>query len=389
MKICRLSIIAIGFCLLFNITSGIAAEVKKEKKSPFITHGEFITDLVTAMGWDAGLPPKPRDVDYLNILSGNRSFKFEAEKYYAAQTDNVSVRKYELFGPFSGSGWVSGISVPTTAHFKILLPLGGTYSMTVAAKGDGQKWLVGGKEFTVSTGSKIAEKVIADVKLEAGYQEIQVVIPADGAVDYFMLDAPPLRPVAPLNGWNAKSLMNHGELAEVTAALLPLENDLPDDGKPAVVTVADVSELPSTAKVTSVNYLGKSLTGKWVRAGYSGAKLEIPFKADREAIYRIRIRALGDTISAQVDDFKVIRNGKPYLDWIDLGFFRLDQGGHKLEVSLGNYQGLDAVEISGKKSSSADYMTVSAVQGAPDAPVKRSELDKILASLVERFKERK
>jgi len=389
MKNRRLLILVISLCLILDISCSIAADKKNAKKSAFITHGEFVTDLVTAMGWDAGLPLKPREKDYLAILSGKRFFKFEAEKYYAAQTDNVSVRNYALLGPFSGSGWVSGIASPTTAHFKVLLPIGGIYSLTVAAKGDGQKWQVGGKEFTVSTGSKIAEAKVADISLNAGFQEINVVLPPDGAVDYFILDAPTLRAIAPIDGWETKSVFNHGDLAEVTVALLGLESNLPDDGKPIVFPVADVAELPVSAKITTVDYLGKPLAPKWVRADYRGAQLEVPFTVDKDGAYRIRIRALGDTISAEVDSDKVKGNGKPYLEWVDLGLFRLDQGSHKLLINLKTNQGVDVAEIAGKKSSPAEYMAVSAIKGEPDAPVKRTDLDKILASLVDRFKERK
>lgn len=102
MKNRRLLILVISLCLILDISCSIAADKKNAKKSAFITHGEFVTDLVTAMGWDAGLPIKPREKDYLVILSGKRFFKFEAEKYYAAQTDNVSVRNYALLGLFPG-----------------------------------------------------------------------------------------------------------------------------------------------------------------------------------------------------------------------------------------------------------------------------------------------
>ncbi|WP_243371270.1 hypothetical protein [Geotalea sp. SG265] len=388
MRQCRLFILAIALCLLLDIASGFAAETKKGKKNPLVTQGEFVSDLVTALGWEAGLPPKPRESDYLAILSGNRSFKFEAENYYAEKTDNVSVRKYALFGPFTGSGWVSGIAVPTTAHFRVFLPIGGTYSLIVAAKGDGQKWQLGGKEFTVSTGSRLTEKKVAEVSLNAGYQEINVVIPPDGAVDYFLLDAPTLRAIEPVNGWNLKTVFTHGELAEVTAVLLGLEGNLPDEGKPLAFSVADVIELPPTAKITTADYMGKPLSKKWARAGYGGAQLEVPFSVDKEGSYRVRIRALGNTISAGMDDFKVKVNGKQYLDWIDLGIFRLGQGKHKLTIDLSTNQGVDVVEVTGKRSAPADYMTVSAVPGDPSAPVKSTEEDKILASLAERFKER-
>jgi hypothetical protein len=390
-----LFMLVICVSLLLNFSVGIAAEKKIDKKSEFVTQGEFMADLVTTLGWDGGLmvkpdaKQKPRERDLLAILSGNRSFKFEAEDYYGVKTDNVSVRKYALFGPFTGSGWVSGVAMPTTAHFRIFLPISGVYSFTVAAKGDGQKWTIGGKEFTVSTGAKISEAKVADVSLNAGFQEITVVIPAEGAIDYLLLDAPTLRAIEPVNGWRPKEELTKGELAEVTAVLLGLESKLPDDGRKSVVSAADVAALPPTAKVTTVDYLGKPVGKKWIRAAYPGALIEIPFTVEKEGLYHLRLHALGDTIKFGIDADKAIVGGKPYLDWVDLGDYRLTEGAHTVRADLKVQQGVDALELIGKKSSPADYLAVSGFTGDAAVSVQRTELDKILASLAERFKERK
>jgi len=391
MKSIRSFAVMLTICFLLDVTGGAAAEKKPAVKKEVVKQEEFAADLVTALGWEAGLPEKPRDKDYLAILSGKRVFRFEAEDVYDVKNDNVSVRNYSLYGSFTGRGWVSGVAVPTIAHFKVFIPLEGSYNLIGAAKGDGQKWQAGGKEFTVSTGGKLSEAVAGAIPLKAGVQELNVVIPPDGGVDYFVLEGLPLPPVEPVGGWHMQNVLKMGELAEITAALLDLEKQLPDDPTDSTKTLsaADVTQLPPTVKTTTIGYLGKFIAKQWVRADYRGAQLEIPFSVENSAVYGLKIRLLGKELTAELDGRKIIRPAKPYLDWVDLGYFRLERGTHKLLVELTTNGGIDVVQLTGKKSSPAEYMAVCGMKGDPEAPVKRPELDKILASLVERFKGRK
>jgi hypothetical protein len=62
--------------------------------------------IVDALGWSYGLPDEPQDPDYINILAGNREFRFEAEDIYDKDRDNVSVMSFVNFGDFSGKGWL-------------------------------------------------------------------------------------------------------------------------------------------------------------------------------------------------------------------------------------------------------------------------------------------
>ena len=390
MKGYRSLALVLGICFLLDVAGGAAAEKKPVEKKEVVTQGEFAVDLVNTLAWEAGLPTEPKEKDYLAILSGKRMFRFEAEDVFDALSDNVVVRNYSLYGPFTGRGWVSGIAVPTTVHFKVFIPLEGTYNLIVAAKGDGQKWLVGDKEFPVSTGGRLTETVAGTVPLKAGMQEIQAVIPPEGGVDYIVLEAPALAPIEPIGGWHAKSVLKQGELAQITAALLGLERQLPDDsaGSPKPLAVADAVELPPSAKKTVVDFLGKFFSRQWVRADYRGAKLEIPLSVENSGYYGVRVRFMGSRLVAELDGDKITRPAKPYLDWVDLGFYRLERGTHKLYLELTTNGGVDVVELNRKKSSPTDYMAVCGMKGDPDVPVKRHDIDKILASLVERFKER-
>jgi hypothetical protein len=377
--------------ILLDVCRVTAADKKPAESKEFVKQGEFAADLVNTLGWEAGLPKEPKENDYLRILSGKRVYKFEAETSYDMKSDSVTVRNYSLYGPFSGSGWVSGIAVPTAVHFRVLIPLEGSYNLIVAAKGDGQKWQAGGKEFPISTGGRLNEAEVGMISLKAGLQEITVILPPEGGIDYFVLEAPPLAPIEPTGGWQWKSVLTRGELAEITATLLDLEKQLPDDpsGSPKPLSVADVAELPASAQPTMIDFLGKFFSRQWVRADYRGARLDIPFTVETSGVYGLRVRCLGSVLVAELDGDKITRPAKPYLDWVDLGLYRLDAGKHTLHIELTPQAGIDVVEFSRKKSSPAEYMAVTGTKGDPTAPFKRSELDTILANLAERFKGRK
>lgn len=385
--IIRLSAVLMVLCA--GVVMG--ASQKPGETDDIMKQGEYAAKLVSVFHWEKGLPKEPAEKDYLAILGGKRTFKFEAEDYYNVKTDNVSVKKYPLFGPFSGRGWVSGVSVPTTVHLKFFLPLAGEYTLSVAAKGDGQKWSVGDKVFKVSTGKTMREVVAGAVFLQAGPQEITIELPPEEGIDYIILAAPSFSPIEPRHGWRFNSSLHLGELAEVAASLLGWEAELPPDKteKPKTIAVYEAAELPPTVAATDLKIYGEFSAKKWIRAGYGGSSVEVPLTLDKDGVYDLKIRYKGDKLVASLDGEKIEKTGKPYLDWVELGRFRLDQGPHKLHLDISPDGGVDVVVVEKRKSSPADYMELVGLHGDPGAAVSRAEAEKILTSLVERFKERK
>jgi hypothetical protein len=355
-----------------------------------VTQGEFAARLVDALGWRTGLPKEPKEKDYLAILSGKRNFRFEAEETYNATTDNVTIRGYSLYGAFSGQGWLSGVADATEAHFTVFIPRDGEYLFKVAAKGDDQKWSLAGRDFTVSV-KGLSEAVAGTVHLRPGSHIVTAVIPPEGGVDYLAFEAPAQTAIEPLGGWRFAAPLKMGDVAEVAAALLGLDRLLPDDtsAAPLLVSVADVALFPPSVQPTTIGYLGTFLSKSWVRADFRGARLEIPLKIKALAVYSIRARYLGELFSAELDGEKLGRPGKPYLDWVELGLFRLAIGERKLVVQLPPSGGIDMVELRRKKSSPADYMALEGLTGDPAAVVDRAALDHLLLSLVTRFQGRK
>lgn len=383
-------ILAIMTLLVLSATVGDAvAGSKPDTSAQEVTQRDFVRMLVSAFKWDKGLPEKPADKDYLAILGGRRSMHFEAEEFYSAKTDNATVMNYELYGPFSGNGWVSGVALPTTVHFKLFIPLEGEYALNVVSKGDGQIWSAGGKKLKV-TGKHLREEVAGKVHLKAGEQEISVELPPEGAVDSFSLQAPQLAAIEPLDGWRLDAPLTLGAFAEIAGSLLSWEKAITEDSeyKPLNVEIAKAASIPQGAQATTIDYLGRFEAEKWVRAGRSGARVVVPLIITDSAPYQLKVRFLGEAVAAELDGKRIEKAGKPFLDWVDLGVTRLKRGAHTLILRLPPNGGVDILNLVKLKSSPQDYMKLVGIEGTPDDRVSPSRAERLLTSLAERFEER-
>ena len=368
---------------LFSLIIAVAAMVLTVRGEPLaedvVTQGEFAVSLVQELGWQAGLPAEPKTADYLTVLSGKRAFRFEAEDIYNAQGDSVTLRDYPLHGPFTGTGWLSGTAEPTAARFTVFLPRGGEYLLKVVSRGDGQRWLAGGKELTVSTGGSLREVEAGKVRLEAGSQEVSVLLPPEGGVDAFTLHAFGDHPaIEPLNGWRSDAPLTWGDYAETIAVALDLEKGfaVTPAGKPQVVSFQSIKTLPPSVVATSADYLGSHVAPRWVRAGVEGASLSLPIDVSVTGLYSVRVRLLGVRLMTDFNGNQAEWKGKPYLDWYDLGVSRLTKGTHNLKIKLPPLGGADVVELTARPSSPADYLTAIGLGSKkPTATVPRPELE--------------
>ena len=380
-------------CILALVIGTVSLSYAVDKKTGGgqIKQLDFAAKLIDLLGWSEGLPEKPAEKDYLAILSGNRSLRFEAEDIYDLKSDQVTVRNFDLFGSFTGRGWVHGITVPTAVHFTVYVPIAGKYTITAAAKGDGQLWSIAGRAFKVNAGAKLKEVVVGQVSVPPGKLEFNAVIPADGGIDYLLFTAPSLAPIEPVSGWNFAAPLTKGQLAEIRAALLGNEYLLPDDKSFTVKTIspASLDKLPPGVQVTENLVHGKPLSQKWLRAGQAPVIADIPVETDAAGVYRIRVRCTGSSLTAGFGPRTVSMEGKPYLDWLDLGTFRLTKGAHTLQLHLPSSGGVDLVEISRKASTVSDYFTLAGLTGSPKDKVLPTELNAVMNSLQEAFKERK
>ncbi|MRR08110.1 MAG: hypothetical protein EG828_14525, partial [Deltaproteobacteria bacterium] len=314
-----ISLVLVAAVMVLVVSSASLAE---SVPSDVVSQGEYAAFLVRELGWQEGLPAEPKPADYLAVLSGKRSFRFEAEDVYNAQGDGVTVRNYPLYGQFSGTGWLNAPAAPTTVRFTVFLPRGGEYLLKVVSRGDGQRWMAGGKELTVNTGGRLREAEAGTVLLKGGSQEISVLLPPEGGVDAFMLHASGDHPaIEPFDGWRSSDPLTWGDYAVVMAAVLGLEKGFAaaPSGKSQIVAFHGVGTLPPSAVATSVDYLGAHVAPTWVRAGVEGTTLDLPLNVAVTGVYGIRVRLLGAKLITDFNGKRTEWNGKPYLDWYNLG----------------------------------------------------------------------
>jgi hypothetical protein len=360
---------------------------------PAFTQKDFALMILEQFGWSDGVPKEPADRDYLLILGGKRSFRYEAENSYNALTDRVTVRSFPMFGEFTGKGWLLGVSDETSATFTILLPLSGEYDISAVIKGSGFVWNINGKEYRADAKSeKFQETEIARVPLKAGTITIKTAIPPEGAIDSFSLKSSDHAPIQPLLGWRFREALTAGRMAEVAVAMTNRYSQLPDVERslsPAPLAVIEKAELPPSAAASTVSFLGPFAATKWVRADYRGATLQIPVVVAETGYYGLTINAVGETISGRVNDTPFKLSGKPYLEKLYAGLFRLESGDNTLLLTLPPLGGIDTIELHKKSTTPDDFLRLAGIPGPPERLIGSKEAAAFLKAVQGAFAVRK
>lgn len=361
-------------CLLTLITP---AHLSAAEDAPLLQR-DWMVGLVEALGWSFGLPDEPDDDDYLRILSGKRVFRYEAEAL-CHPDDMVSVKKYRAYGYCSGEGWLSGISRPTTAHLQILVPLPGTFEVTIRLRRPGHRIQIGEKFFPADAGEMFENVKLGEVTLTAGFHDVTLLLPPDGAVDYLEFTASQLRPVEPPAGWQPDEPLRLSDLAVTASQLLGLEPWLLPNGKITVLQ-AEEAKLSSGATKTSIRHLGEPDGGAWVRAGNLAGRLSLVLEVE-PGVYRLIARGMGERPLWADIPGKLQRDVqfKPYLVDVELGFLHLEER-QRLTIELPPRSGLDHVRLEAYRDAPDDFLRLTGI--APhDGPVSVVQLDALLALL--------
>ncbi len=353
--------------LIITVSSLFLSVSWGSDKTPVFTQKDFARLILQQFSWSDGLPTETSDRDYLLILGGKRTFRYESENAYNEKTDRVSVREYPLYGAFTGKGWIQGVSEATSSTFTILLPVTGEYDLKAVIKGDGFVWNIDDKEFRADSKSEnLIDVEIARVKLKAGTVTIKLTIPPEGAIDSFSLAAPAVTPIQPFPGWRFKEQLTAVRMAEVLVAMTNRYDLLPDAARsasPASIAVSEKAVLPPAASLTTASYLGPFSSPKWLRADYRGATIRIPFTIAETGYYGLTVNVMGEVITGNVNDTPFKLAAKPYLGKLNLGLYRLESGDNTLSVTLPPAGGIDAVEFSRKSTAPDDFLHLAGVPG--------------------------
>lgn len=375
----RHTLLIIMFLLLFQAVSWGA------DKTPAFTQKDFARLIMQQYSWSKGLPEAPADRDYLMILSGKRTFRYEAENAFNENTDLVTVRDFPLFGAFTGKGWLLGVSDPTSSVFTIWLPIAGEYNLQGVIKGNGFVWSIDDKEYRADSKSgNFRETDIAKVTLKAGVVTIKVAIPPEGAIDSFSLTAPDYPSIQPFSGWRFKEPLTAVRMAEISVAMTNSFDRLPDADlttSPIRIDAFEKTILPPSAAYTTAPYLGPFYAAKWIRADYRGASLQIPFTVTESGYYGLTANVMGEKISGSVNDIPFKLAAKPYLDKLKLGLYRLNSGENSLLITLPPTGGIDTIELNKKSTEPDAFLGLTGVPGPADRPIAAPEAAALLKNI--------
>jgi hypothetical protein len=341
------------------------------------TQKDFARMIVQQFQWTGGLPKESADRDYLLILGGKRTYRYEAESAYNPKTDRVSMREYPLFGSFTGKGWIMGVSTATTSTMTVLLPIDGEYDLKAVIKGNGFIWNINGKDYQADSKSTVfRETDVAKLNLKAGVVTVTLTIPPEGAIDSFSLSARDYPSVQPYMGWRFKDALTAARLAETAVSLTNSYAKLPDADQvntPKPVVVVEKATFPPTASATNAAYLGPFSSSQWLRANFSGATVKIPFTVTMTGYYTITANILGEKITGTVNGAPFELAGKIYLSRMSLGLYRLETGENSITVNLPPMGGIDVVDFIRKSTKPEDFLTLAAVPGPPERKIKGDE----------------
>lgn len=369
--------------LLAMILAATSANGAGKDAEPF-TQKEFARAIIAGFGWGDGLPKEPGDRDYLVILGGKRSFRYEVENAYTPATDNVSMRDSAMFGPFTGRGWLMGIAGTTEATCTVLLPIGGDYAFKAIVKGDGFVWKIGGRELRGGSASGSFREVdLGRITVKPGVLQITVTFPPNGAVDSFAFTAPDHLPIQPFGGWRFREPLTAQRMAETGIAMMNLYGRLPVDQRdaPRIVTAVDTALPTRNVTETSTPYLGTFTSRAWLRANHLGAAIQVPVKTGEAGFYLLRAAVMGERIAGDVNGSPFAVAGKPYLDMTELGLFQLESGDNMLTLNLPPMGGLDRIELTRKSMAPADVMGLAGVTGLPERQVTAGEANAFITTV--------
>jgi hypothetical protein len=368
---CRIAIVAVLTTAILGLFPPAAQAV---------TQRDWMVALVDSLGRSFGLPDEPKSEDYINILTGKRNLRFEAEATYA-EGDEVTIMSFLNFGPFSGPGWLLGPGKPTSVHLRFILPLDGRYQLVISARRPGFAVKAGGQTFNADGGDqKFARVELGELPLTAGPQEVVVTLPPGGALDYLELIAPNLPPIVPDGGWQADAALTWDVLALTAVEALHLEKNLPV-AEWALAIEAETLAETGGAQVVEDAHLGQPSGGRWLRTAAQSATVVVPLTIEQSGFYDIQPTLMGAKIDILVNGHQPLTiDGKPYLDTAAPSPLFLTKGSNRLDISLPPGGGFDRIMIKARQSDRATLAAVLGLVISGEAPTS-ADIDRLTARL--------
>lgn len=365
--------------LILLILTGLAVPAQSQDNPPnnTVTQTDLIIGLVDGLGWSFGLPDQPGIEDYLKILRGRRSWRFEVEDIYVPDIDALLVPKeIRTFGSFSGTSWQRAPANQIEAELEFILPISGTYEIRAALTKPGYHLTIDGHEFSADGERNFSEVTFGTVDLAAGQHTAKMIIPARGGLDYLLLDAPPAKAIEPIGGWSPENKLTAFDLAVTISRLLDLESTLPALNDIRLIEAED-APVPENASISDDSYHGPT-HGKWVNAGMRTARYSHLFEVNRPGYYELSLdlfsnRPVNGTINGK-QPFTV--TPPPFFRELSAGSFYFEKGVNQIDIDLPSRSGFDRFSLKAKASEKSDILRLTGISAASEIDVR--ELDHVL-----------
>lgn len=374
-------LIAVILTFLFSLPLTLLPAAAAEQP---LLQRDLMINLVDTLNYSFGLPDSPEDSDYINLLSGLRSYRFEAETYRNPD-DLVAINNFVSFGEFSGSGWASALSAPTKMRMEFLLPQSGTYRVYASTRLPGHTLMLEGQSWQIDENNPKFQRIeLGEITLSAGMKEMSIAMPANGSIDYIEFIAPPLPAITPLSGWEPNTPLTYTDLAVTTIRALSLLDLLPLQSDRVLF---EAEESPQGRPyLTDQRHLGEPHGGLWLRVGAGGGEINLPFIIEAAGVYTLDLIAAGAiSLSGTLDNREEWQREFPtYLKEETIGTWFLPAGQHELKIVLPPRGGVDLLTLRKRLSSPEVYPRLAGLPS--DGSVRAVDVNRLLTLLARLYR---
>lgn len=344
------------------------------------TQADLAFGLVEGLGWSFGLPDKPETSDYLAILNGMRTWRFEYEDIYVPSAEApLAPKEIRSFGPFSGKVWQRAPARDVETDISFLLPLSGTYEIRASLTNPGYTFRIDNATFTADGERNFSEVVFGSAELAAGSHDAKVTVPARGGIDYLLLSAPPTTSIAPAGGWIPDKELTLTDLAVVVSRTLDLEPFLRPLAGERIIE-AEAAPAPEYTTECDDCYQGP-MTGEWLRTDIVSATYTHLFEIGQAGIYDLSLSILARSpVSGSINGkYHFAVTPMPYFTVVPAGTVYLEKGTNQIDIELPPRSGLDSFILKPRASTPEDYLRLTGI--GPEGQPTREQLDRILQLL--------
>ncbi len=349
-----------------------------------VTQRDWALQLIDSLGWSFGLPEKPTDEDFIQILNGRRSYRFEAEKSFR-QGDQVTEMTFTSFGQYSGTGWLSSNRDQTDVHLQFNLLHAGRYKLLARVRLAGHQLTFGSQVFPLDGQSQFTTVTVGSVDLDAGPQEVLLQLAPNGGIDYLELQAEPIGPIAPAGGWKFDQGLTFEVAARTVIQALNLQQGLPP-GRQVVKLEAENLPRPQGVRVLGGDGKGSASGGRYLLVG--AAPVTLGFYAARVdgGVMDLVLRAAGSKpIKVELPGYFETRSqfGPRFEDHL-LGTFFIPEGEMTVKVLLPAGAAIDRLEFRSRQGGKAELLRL---VGLVESDWLSAEDLNRLSTLISRLKE--